>query len=72
MQPDDVHSAQDDSLDAWVKQSRLFSHWQEIKEEILQHKWYESEKAGCDIGWERAAISWQIHCGHRADGDATG
>ena len=26
--------------------------------EINRHKWFESEKAGIDIGWERALISW--------------
>jgi hypothetical protein len=27
-------------------------------EEIKKHKWIESEKAGRDIGWERAAREW--------------
>lgn len=28
------------------------------QEEILKYKWIESEKAGADIGWERAAAEW--------------
>jgi hypothetical protein len=28
------------------------------REEILCHKWIESEKAGCDIGFERALVDW--------------
>jgi len=28
------------------------------REEILKHKWIESEKAGDDIGFERALIDW--------------
>ena len=28
------------------------------REEILKHKWIESEKAGRDIGFEAALISW--------------
>lgn len=27
-------------------------------EEIQKYKWIESEKAGRDIGWERAATEW--------------
>ena len=30
------------------------------REEILCHKWIESEKAGCDIGFERALIDWSL------------
>jgi hypothetical protein len=29
-------------------------------EEILKHKWIESEKAGQDIGWDSALIDWVI------------
>lgn len=28
------------------------------QEEIKKYKWIESEKAGSDIGWERAAREW--------------
>jgi hypothetical protein len=30
------------------------------KEEILRHKWIESEKAGKDIGYDKALIDWVI------------
>jgi hypothetical protein len=30
------------------------------RQEILCHKWIESEKAGCDIGFERALIDWTL------------
>ena len=29
-----------------------------MKEEIMRHKWIESEKARCDIGFEHALIDW--------------
>jgi len=29
-----------------------------LQEEIDRHKWIESEKAGRDIGWHRAAGEW--------------
>ena len=28
------------------------------REEILKHKWIESEKAGADIGFEKALLDW--------------
>lgn len=28
------------------------------REEIQRHKWFESEKAGHDIGYDRALLSW--------------
>jgi hypothetical protein len=34
------------------------------REEILRHKWFESEKAGRDIGFAQALVSWLMH--HRA------
>jgi hypothetical protein len=30
------------------------------KEEIMKHKWYESERAGRDIGFARALIDWTV------------
>ena len=27
-------------------------------EEIEKHKWFESEKSGCDVGFENAAADW--------------
>ncbi len=54
--------------DQWVRNTRLFRQWDCIKQEIQLHKWYESEKAGYDIGWERAAVDWMIHFGTRIPG----
>lgn len=31
-----------------------------LKEEVLKHKWYESEKAGYDIGFARALFDWTM------------
>ena len=28
------------------------------RDEILRHKWLESEKRGCDIGFDRAFLDW--------------
>jgi hypothetical protein len=35
---------------------------QSQRREIAKYKWIESEKAGCDIGWQRALEEWlQFH-----------
>lgn len=31
---------------------------EEFEKEIKNHKWYESERAGCDIGLEKAVLDW--------------
>ena len=43
--------------------SELYKKFLEEREEILKHKWIESEKAGKDIGFEKALLSWV--CNHR-------
>jgi hypothetical protein len=47
-----------------VKRSSLYREFQAEREEILRHKWIESEKAGHDIGFERALTDWIVK--HRA------
>ena len=32
----------------------------EMRREIMQHKWVESQKAGMDIGFESASKDWEI------------
>ena len=44
--------------------SSLYAEFLAERDEILRHKWIESEKAGSDIGFERALIDWTRH--HRA------
>jgi hypothetical protein len=41
-----------------VKNSSLYREFQAERDEILKHKWIESEKAGYDIGFERALTDW--------------
>jgi hypothetical protein len=43
-----------------VKNSSLYREFQAEREEILRHKWIESEKAGKDIGFERALTDWIV------------
>lgn len=53
------------STDDWVQGTLLFKQWRSIKEEILLHKWYESERAGYDIGWDKASVDWMVRYGGR-------
>ncbi len=56
-----VDLPQDNDL---LKSSTIYREFQAEREEILRHKWLESEKAGYDIGFERALTDWIIK--HRA------
>jgi hypothetical protein len=42
----------------FVKNSVLYKEFLAEREEILKHKWIESEKAGADIGFEKALLDW--------------
>jgi hypothetical protein len=54
------NSADGSSGTELVKNSSLYREFQAEREEILKHKWIESEKAGYDIGFERALTDWII------------
>ena len=43
-----------------LTESLIYQRFVAEREEILRHKWIESEKAGFDIGYERAWFSWVI------------
>jgi len=42
----------------FVKNTVLYKTSLAIKEEILKHKWIESEKVGRDIGFDLAMMDW--------------
>lgn len=42
----------------FVKHSSLYQEFLAEREEILKHKWIESERLGYDIGFERALLDW--------------
>ena len=41
-----------------LAKSKFYNEFLAEREEILKHKWLESEKAGHDIGFERALLDW--------------
>ena len=51
--------------DDLVTNSNLYKEFQAEREEILKHKWIESEKVGYDIGFERALTGWIMQ--HRSN-----
>ena len=48
-----------------VMNSALYREFLAEREEILRHKWLESEKLGYDIGFERALLDWIVR--HRSN-----
>ena len=49
----------------FVKNSVLYKEFLAERAEILRHKWIESEKAGKDIGFEKALLDWIVK--HRSN-----
>ena len=47
-----------------LKDSLLYKAFASERDEILRHKWLESQKAGIDVGFEKALLGWVIH--HRS------
>jgi hypothetical protein len=54
-----MSSQKNESTDL-VKNSVLYKEFLAEREEILRHKWIESEKIGQDIGFERALLDWIV------------
>ena len=55
--PSENAAAKDADL---VTNSILYKEFLAEREEILRHKWIESEKAGHDIGFEKALLDWIV------------
>ena len=54
-----MSSQKNESADL-VKNSVLYKEFLAERDEILRHKWIESEKLGQDIGFERALLDWIV------------
>lgn len=44
-----------------IEDTILYKRYMEEKEHILKNKWYLSERAGKDIGYEKALLDWLIN-----------
>ena len=51
--------------DKLLKNSSLYREFLAEREEILRHKWLESEKVGLDVGFEEALTGWMVK--HRSE-----
>lgn len=63
--PDMAGAPQQQGEPQFVKNSVLYKEFLAEREEILKHKWIESEKAGSDIGFEKALLDWIVK--HRSN-----
>ena len=43
-----------------IGDTSVYKEYLAMKEEIMKHKWYESERAGFDIGFSKALIDWVV------------
>ncbi|MEM9161369.1 MAG: hypothetical protein AAGB46_20170 [Verrucomicrobiota bacterium] len=53
-----METSQSNDQHEFVKRSSLYQEFLAEREEILRHKWLESERLGYDIGFERALLDW--------------
>ena len=44
-----------------VRNLSLYKEFQAEREEVLKHKWIESEKLGRDIGFDQALVDWIVN-----------
>ena len=43
-----------------VNNTLIYKEFIAQREEVMKHKWYESERAGHDIGFAQALIDWTV------------
>jgi hypothetical protein len=62
--PAEMVPTMSDNDSSLLKGSLLYQEFLAEREEILRHKWFQSEKVGHDIGFEKALLDWIVR--HRA------
>lgn len=62
---DNFESEEERHFEEWARKTSLFKQWEETKEHILRHKWFESEKAGHDVGWDHAVVDYNLRIRRR-------
>jgi hypothetical protein len=65
MKEDPEMASPEEDQSQFVKNSVLYKEFLAERAEILKHKWIESEKAGKDIGFEKALLDWIVK--HRSN-----
>jgi hypothetical protein len=54
------HDTGGEEAERLFKNSALYKEFLAERDEILKHKWIESEKVGHDIGFEKALLDWVV------------
>ena len=49
------------NIPKFITNSLIYREFIEERDEILKHKWLESEKSGYDIGFDKAIVDWIIN-----------
>lgn len=44
-----------------IEDTLLYKKYMEQREHVLKNKWYMSERAGRDVGYEKALLNWIIN-----------
>jgi hypothetical protein len=44
-----------------IENTLLYKKYVEEREHILKNKWFMSERAGCDVGYEKALLDWILN-----------
>ena len=60
-----MNSINRDEMNKILENSKLYQEFLREREEILKHKWIESEKANRDVGFEWALLDWNLY--HRTN-----
>ena len=54
----------ENSIDSMVERSTIYQEFLAEREEILKHKWLQSEAVGHDVGFDAALVDWTVY--HRS------
>jgi len=55
-----ISNCPNQAVESLLQRSALYRRFMAEREQILVHKWIESEKAGRDIGFNAAWVSWVV------------
>lgn len=55
----------DYSIDSVVQKSSIYQEFLAEREEIMRHKWLQSEEVGRDVGFDAALVDWALN--HRTN-----
>jgi hypothetical protein len=44
-----------------IEETLLYKKYKEESDHITRNKWYMSQRAGSDVGWEKALLDWLLN-----------